>query len=198
MSADAEAGLAVSAHNNSLLNSSTLSNVSVLVPPVNLDNAITPSWPCHRRRQHTRTSELHITGTGNPIPGTVINLNLTNAWLFFDNIIPSTVASSFLGSVRVNGAPAVLNSNVRVVEYGAGAVVIPQGPNFTPLVVYGGPGFTGSPASLHQYVNYSGPALGGFTSAIHSFVLRRGYMATLAECGRHRHQRELRRPGRRS
>src|SRR5262249_43242207 len=83
----------------------------------------------------TGTSELHVTGTGDPIPGSVINLNSSGSWFFLDNILPSTIASSFLSRVRVHDAPAVLDSNVRVAQYDVGGVVIPQGPSFTPLTV---------------------------------------------------------------
>src|SRR5687767_13713068 len=52
-------------------------------------------------------AELGITGTGDPIAGCTINLTSEDAWFFMTNILPSTVTSTFLGRVQVNGAAAV-------------------------------------------------------------------------------------------
>lgn len=128
----------------------------------------------------TGYSELHVTGTGDPISGSIIHLNSPDAWFFLDNIAPSTVASTFLGRVRVNGATAVLDSNVRVVQYGQGAVVIPHAPTFAPLTVYEGANFTGASSQLSQYTAYNAAALGSLSGAISSIKLKRGYMATVA------------------
>ena len=81
----------------------------------------------------TGRAELRITGTGDPIPGCTIHLNSPDAWFYMTNILPSTVSSTFLSRVRVNGGNAVLDTNVRIVQYAMGAVVIPHAPSFTPL-----------------------------------------------------------------
>jgi regulation of enolase protein 1 (concanavalin A-like superfamily) len=128
----------------------------------------------------TGVSELHITGTGDPFSGSIINLNTPDAWFFLDNIAPSTVASTYLSRVRVNGANAVLDSNVRVVQYGQGAVVIPHAPTFAPLTVYDGANFGGSSSQLSQYTAYNAAALGTLSNAISSMRLKRGYVATVA------------------
>jgi hypothetical protein len=125
--------------------------------------------------------ELRITGTGNPIPDSIINLTSPDAWLLMPSIAPSQVASTFLSRVRVNGANAVLESNVRVVQYAQGAVVIPQGPDFSPLEVFNGRFFTGPSRRLDSYVAYNTASLGPMASALGSFKLKRGYMATFAQ-----------------
>src|SRR4051812_49326811 len=71
-------------------------------------------------------AELRITGTGDSIPGCLIQLNSPDAWLVMTSILPSQVASTFLSRVRVNGANAVLDVNCRVVQYAQGAVVVPH------------------------------------------------------------------------
>src|SRR4051812_2249030 len=86
----------------------------------------------------TGRSGLHITGTGDPISGSTFNLNSPDAWLYLDNILPSTVSSAFLSRVRVNGAAAVNDTNVRLTQFGLGAVVIPHSPAYTPLEVFDG------------------------------------------------------------
>ncbi len=126
-------------------------------------------------------AELRITGTGDPIPGSVIHLNSPDAWLLMTELAPSQVASTFLSRVRVNGANAVLDSNVRVAQYAQGAVVIPQAPNFSPLEVFDGRFFTGSSRRLNSYVEYESASLGTMATAIGSFKLKRGYTATFAQ-----------------
>ncbi|MCA9136174.1 MAG: RICIN domain-containing protein, partial [Planctomycetales bacterium] len=129
----------------------------------------------------TGTSELHITATGDPITGSVVQLNSPDAWLFFDNILPSAVASTLLHRVRVDGSAAVLDNNVQVVQYGTGAVVIPHDPNFAPLEVFADGYFGGASMLLNQYTNYDHNSLGSLNDAISSFTLKRGYMATFAQ-----------------
>ena len=125
--------------------------------------------------------ELRITAASNPIPGCIVNLNSSDAWFLLPNLRPSTVVASQLGQVRVNGAVAVADSNCRVVQYGHGAVVIPQTPAFQPLRVFGGPHFTGTSSSLSQYVYYTGAGLGALNATISSFRLKHGYLATFAQ-----------------
>ncbi len=129
----------------------------------------------------TGRSELRITAAANPIPGSQINLNSADAWLLLPNVRPSTVAASYLGQVRVNGAAAVSDGNVRVVPYTIGTMVIPHAPNYTPLQVFNGPNFLGASMSLALYTYYTDSNLGALNNAISSFKLKRGYMATLAQ-----------------
>ncbi|HEU5071717.1 MAG TPA: LamG-like jellyroll fold domain-containing protein [Verrucomicrobiae bacterium] len=129
----------------------------------------------------SNTCELRVTNTAAPLTGCIINLNSPDAWLFLTAIKPSAVVAVYLGQVRVNGAAAVADGNVRVVQYGAGAVVIPQAPSFQPLQAFAGPHFTGPAASFSQYTYYTGSGLGALDQNISSFKLKRGYMAVLAE-----------------
>jgi hypothetical protein len=125
-------------------------------------------------------AELRVTGTGDPLAGSVIDLNSPDAWLLLSGISPSQVASTFLGRVRVNGATAVRDGNVRVVQYARGTVVIPQRPDFSPLEVFDGRYFTGRSARLKSFIAYDDARLGSMASAIGSFRLKRGYTATFA------------------
>ena len=125
--------------------------------------------------------ELRITGTSTPLSGCTINLNSSDAWLFLTGIKPSAVVSTYLGQIFVSGAAAVADSNIRVVQYGAGAVVIPQPPSFQPLQAFSGPHFTGTSAKYSQYAYYTGTGLGVMDMNISSFKLKRGYMAVMAQ-----------------
>lgn len=126
-------------------------------------------------------TELHITGTGDPIVGSTFDFSSPDGWLFLDNIAPSAVASKFLNRMRVNGSRAVLNTNVRVVQYGTGSAVIPHAPDFSAMTIYGGKSLSGEAKALKCFVDYNDAKLGAMKSSISSFVLKRGYMATLAQ-----------------
>lgn len=122
--------------------------------------------------------ELWVTNSTTPLAGCTINLNSIDAWLFLPNVKPSAVASSYLSQLRVSGANAVADSNVRVVQYGQnGAVVIPQSSTFQPLTVYNGPEFSGVATKYGQWTYYTGAGIAN----ISSFKLKRGYMAVLAQ-----------------
>ncbi len=131
----------------------------------------------------TGHSELHITGAADPIPSTTIHLNSEDSWVFFHHttVPPSYAASTLLSRIQVNGSPAVLGTNVRVVAYGEGSVVIPQSSTYQPLTVYTGENFGGSSTKLDQYTAYDATLLDSFNDGIRSFTLKRGYTATFAQ-----------------
>jgi autotransporter-associated beta strand protein len=148
----------------------TLSN-GVTTYPTLVSTTVTMSNRC----------ELRVTATNAPLTGCTINLNSPDAWLLLPGIAPSVVVSTYLGQVFVNGAAAVADSNVRVVQYGAGSVVIAQAPAFQPLQAFSGAHFTGTASNFSQYVYYTGTGLGPLDANISSFRLKRGYMAVFAQ-----------------
>src|SRR5260221_5949507 len=114
-------------------------------------------------------SELHLTTPNNPMAGCTINLTSPDAWVLLPNIHRSVVYASYLGQFLVNGASAVLNSNIRVVEYAMGTMVIPHSPSITPLQIFSGPNFLGASTSLALYTYYNtSAALGVFNQNIRS------------------------------
>ncbi|MEN6309193.1 MAG: LamG-like jellyroll fold domain-containing protein [Anaerohalosphaeraceae bacterium] len=126
-------------------------------------------------------SELHITSATAPLAGCTINLDSVDSFLFLENVKPSTANSTYLSQIKFNGANAVLGTNVRVVEYAAGAVIIPQSSVFQPLQVFTEENFQGNSAYLNQYTAYNTSSLGTMASSISSFILKRGYTATFAQ-----------------
>ncbi|GAA5122475.1 hypothetical protein JIN84_10065 [Luteolibacter yonseiensis] len=124
--------------------------------------------------------ELHLTGAGDPAVGSTFNFTSPDAWLFFENVVPSVVKSRFLSRMRVDGSKASTETNVRVVRYGSGAVVIPQPPDFPALTVYDGTNLTGQSKPLKCFTRYDDARLGALKKSISSFVLKRGYTATIA------------------
>ena len=128
----------------------------------------------------TGKSELRLTGSA-PLSGCTVNLNSPDAWVLFTAVKPSAVVSTYLAQLRVNGAAAVSGSNVRVVQYELGAVVIPHAPSFQPLEVFTGRDFSGASRTFGTYTYYNTTtALGAFNRDISSFKLKRGYMATVS------------------
>lgn len=149
---------------------------------LNLDNE-KATYPSLTNTVVTMTghSELHLTNSGDPIPGCTINLTSEDSWVFFHAVIPSLTASTLLSRIQINGSPAALDSNVRVVEYVNGSVVVPYPASYQPLEVFSGQQFTGSSKKLTQYTGYGVTNLGFFNDNIRSFVLKRGYTATFAQ-----------------
>lgn len=129
----------------------------------------------------TGASELHVTGKGDPIAGSSFIFTSPDAWLFLDHIKPSVVESEFLDRMRANGARAKSGENVRVVQHASGSVIIPHDPDFTAMTVYDGGNLSGSSIPLKCHVEYDHAKLARLQESPASFVLKRGYMATIAE-----------------
>jgi fibronectin type 3 domain-containing protein len=146
-----------------------------------VDDVLTYSTLSSTTVNMSSVSELHITSSTSPLTSCIVNLNSADSFLFLEGIKPSAAASTYLSQVRVSGAAAVLDTNVRVVEYAAGAVIIPQSSTFQPLQVFIGENFTESSAYLGQYTAYNTSLLGSMASSISSFILKRGYTATFAQ-----------------
>ncbi|WP_114778443.1 LamG-like jellyroll fold domain-containing protein [Botryobacter ruber] len=125
-------------------------------------------------------TELHFTAETTPFVNSSVELNSDDAWLYFDNIKPSAVIANWLRHVKVNGATAVRNTNVRTAIYKNGTVVIPNGnlTNNEALEVFTQPSLGGDSRKLAIETYHNN--LGEFDNTIKSFKLRKGYMATLA------------------
>ncbi len=129
----------------------------------------------------TGKSELRLTASASALTNCVVHLNSSDAALLFVNVKPSTVASTYLSQLRVNGSAAASGTNCRVVQYAQGTLVLPHAPSFQPLQAWSGPSFTGTSAQFSQYTYYNTAAsLGSLNKAISSFKLKRGYMATVS------------------
>ena len=126
----------------------------------------------------SEAGELHITSSTTPFSNSTINITSEDAWVFFDNIKPSKVIASYLGSISVNGNSLVNGSNARVAIYAHGTVVMAHGASFKPLTVYAEAEMEGASMQCETQTYYNN--LGSFDKTIESFVLKRGYMATFA------------------
>lgn len=122
---------------------------------------------------------VHLT-SDKPLVDCKVNLTGERAWLYLDAVKPSVVVSDFLGQVTVDGAPADIAKNVRIAEYGAGTVLIPNGIDVCnrALTVFSGENFSGSSRTVA--IQDAVTDLGAFDNNIRSLKLRKGFMATLA------------------
>ena len=125
--------------------------------------------------------DIHIKANSNPIVGSSsrINLKSLSTWLIFDNITPSEVISKYLKYVRINGSTANNGSNCRVAIYLNGAAVIPlrAGSTLVPMTTYTEPNLEGT---SYNVTSGNHGSLSTRNNTARSFILRRGYMATVA------------------
>ena len=126
-------------------------------------------------------AKLYITGSTTPLSGCTINLNSEDSYCFLMEIAPSAANSSYIDQFKVNGVNAELDTNVRIVQYGQGCIIIPQSSTYKPVQVFTGDTFTGDSQYLSQYTEYGTSQLGTFANNISSFILKRGYMVTFAQ-----------------
>lgn len=123
-------------------------------------------------------TDLHITSANNALVRSTINLMAEDAWLFFDNMRPSSVLAQYQDCILINGSPLLDSQNAQVRVYAHGTVVIPHRQGFQPLEVFDQKGLTGNSQKYGTYTFYKD--LGSFNNQIRSFKLKRGYMATFA------------------
>lgn len=105
-----------------------------------------------------------------------IDIKSEDAWIVFDNVRPSDVISKYLPNITIDGATATNNGNCRVVIYLHGAVVVPHASSYKPFY-----GYTGQMFSGDEYVfGVGNNIVGDAANELQSFILKRGYMVTLA------------------
>ncbi len=112
-----------------------------------------------------------------------IDIQNPDAAVVFVNITPSTVISKYLSKITVNGVALKNKDNCRVSIYRHGAIVMPHsdtknpdGTTFYPLTTFSGDECTGDTA----YYNGGGRRTNTKSFPIRSFILKRGYMVTMA------------------
>lgn len=121
--------------------------------------------------------DVHLRGNVPVTTTGLLNITNTKAWIIFDHVHPSKVISTYLRYIRLNGRKVTNGSNVRVAIWLDGAAVIPWTSSETVFTGYTEVGFGGKEVKLR---NRNTTTLGANSNTLRSFVLRRGYMATLA------------------
>lgn len=126
-------------------------------------------------------SNITITDNEAPLQGSILNLISQDVWLYFPEILPSQFAEKHLGNIHINDAEAVANSNLRVVQYRSGTMVVSQPSSYKGLTAYADANLSGSSISCGNNTYYRSAELGSMDDNIESFVLKKGYMVTFAE-----------------
>ncbi|MEM6855368.1 MAG: glycosyl hydrolase [Planctomycetota bacterium] len=129
----------------------------------------------------TGESGLVLRGRRPAIGGSVFHLDSPEAQVIFEGVEPSEVQENYLTQFRVHGEPAVHGENMRLVNYLNGTLVVPHGPEYEALFTYNQPGLEGDARGYVVHDYYRSAELGDAEDQIASFVLKRGYMATMAE-----------------
>ncbi len=124
--------------------------------------------------------EWHVTRDYNPLEGSIINLTSNDIWIFFDSIRPAEFFSKYIDHILIAGSAALIDENVRLVQYLNGSVIISHDANFRPLRVFAEDSLKGGSMEPDIYTYHRSSELGEFNNAIKSFRLKRGYMTTFA------------------
>lgn len=125
----------------------------------------------------TTPADVWVPSVDTLLVGSTLNLVHEEAWLLTSHWMPSEAISHLLPSVYVNAKKGVSGSNLRVAIYLDGAVVIPQTDDYQPFRGYSETGYAGEETTLGLGCNNQ---LGAVANTLRSFVLKRGYMVTLA------------------
>ena len=121
--------------------------------------------------------DFHISRETTPLEKATFYVLDDNAWIIFDNTLPSDVIASCLGSIRIKGQTARNGVNCRVAIYLNGAAVIPHSAaSYKPFEGFSEPLYGGT-ASEYAVGKHN---LGTKANSFRSFILRRGYMACVS------------------
>jgi hypothetical protein len=111
-----------------------------------------------------------------------IALNSGIGWVKTKLITPSVVQSSHLSRITVNSAAAVYTTNIRLDNYYFGGTVIRSSVASTsPVTLYDRVNLAGTSVSLAIDVIHSGNSITNMNNKTSSFVLRKGFMLTIAD-----------------
>ena len=132
----------------------------------------------------TEAVDYTITSTSPFATGASIDIQNPDATVVFENIRPSEVISRYLGKIKANGQQLTNNSNCRVSIYRHGAIVFAHsdnknadGTDFYPVVMCSDNNCTNV---IGSYNNTGRNTTGPWKDAARSFILKRGYMCTVA------------------
>lgn len=143
--------------------------------------------------------DCHLTANNPFRENSTVNLNHSDAWLFFENMQPSEFIENHIDKVKIFGEDIQIETetltqsgteytaqygiNCRINLYKHGTVVIPHNRNFIALKAYTDENFVGNAIDCKvQESAYilTDSELSPYNNAISSFKLKRGYMATFA------------------
>jgi len=122
--------------------------------------------------------------SGTPLTGTSeVNFKPDAGWLKLTHLETKITLSNNIHRFKIDGSIAKYKTNLRIDNYyEAGSVVRADNADVTPLTVYSEKNQSGTSANLKVDVIHSGSSIPkGLDNAISSFVLKRGFMAVMAD-----------------
>ena len=133
----------------------------------------------------TDAVDYTITSANTPFASAAsIDIQNPDATVVFENIRPSVVISRYLGKITANGIKLVNGTNARVSIYRHGAIVFAHsdtqnadGSAFYPVVMCSDDNCTNVIEGYNKTSRYT---TGAWKDAARSFILKRGYMCTVA------------------
>lgn len=135
----------------------------------------------------TDAVDYTITSANAPFATTgSIDIQNPDATVVFENIRPSVVISRYLSKITANGTKLTNSTNARVSIYRHGAIVFAHsdnknadGTDFYPVVMYSD---DNCKEIIGSYNNTGRNTSGPWKDEARSFILKRGYMCTVANC----------------
>jgi hypothetical protein len=114
--------------------------------------------------------------------GAVMNILDGASWVRFQATTPDELTAQHLGAIWIQDEMGVYKQNFRINQYyQQGAIVRAILAESTPMKLFSEPNLNGNSAALAESVVYAGGGIpNGMNNATRSFLLKRGYMATLA------------------
>jgi hypothetical protein len=130
-------------------------------------------------------SEAYINLSANNALQNNVEVDFTSpvAWLKMLNVNPVTVSNNYVSQFSIDDDTAVYQTNLRIDNYYEnGSVVRSSKDADGPLLLYSDTNLQGNMAELNVDVIYSGSEIpNNLNNTTSSFVLKKGYMATLAD-----------------
>ena len=113
-----------------------------------------------------------------------VQINFTSGigWIRTTNYSTTSVSTTNLGQIKVNGGGSVYGANLRLDNYYLNGCVIRSNVSSTsPLTVYDGINALGNPGLIPVNTIHSGSAIpSSMNNKIKSFILKKGFMVTFA------------------
>lgn len=113
-------------------------------------------------------------------PGFSVNFLDPASWLYVSDVNPLELQDQ-LSQIMISNETGVLDQNFRINQYyQSGAVIRPMDSDFGPIAVFSSSGAEGAGVSLQEDLIYKGGAIPLGDNSLSSFILKRGFMVTLA------------------
>lgn len=126
---------------------------------------------------------LEVLDDTNPIQnGVSIDMKSGLSWIKVMDLKPNEIATNHLSKFKVNGASGVYQTNLRLDNYYEnGTIVRSNLSSVSPVTFYNQPNLSGTSVSLTVNAIHSGTSITNLNNKIESFVLKKGFMLTIAD-----------------